>query len=60
MGGVLWFAALWLNPLLLIAGIRWLALLALIGLGALSYFGVGHLIGAFRLGELRTALRRGS
>jgi len=58
MGAVLWFAALWLNPFLLMPGIRWLALLALIGLGALTYFGTGQLIGAFRFGELRAAFRR--
>jgi putative peptidoglycan lipid II flippase len=58
MGAVLWFAALWLNPFILMPGLRWIALLVLIGIGALVYFGVGHLIGAFRLSEFRRAFRR--
>lgn len=58
MGAVLWFAALWLNPFILMPGLRWIALLVLIGIGAVVYFGVGHLIGAFRLSEFRRALRR--
>ena len=36
-----------------------LALLILIAIGAVTYFGIGHLIGAFRIGEFRHALRRG-
>ena len=58
MGAVIWAAALVLNPFFGLDGWRWLALLALIGLGALSYFGVGQMIGAFRLSELRRAVRR--
>lgn len=37
---------------------RALALMALIIAGIISYFGTGHLIGAFTLGEFRRALRR--
>jgi len=37
---------------------RYLGLLALILFAAVVYFGVGHLIGAFRLSEFRRALRR--
>jgi len=59
MGGVLWFSALWLNAFILMPGWRWIALLVLISIGSLTYFGVGQLIGAFRLGELKGALRRG-
>lgn len=59
MGGVLWFAAIALNGPLHSAGIRYLALMALVGIGIVSYFGTGQLIGAFRLSEFRQAMRRG-
>ncbi len=39
-------------------GLRWIALLLLIVLGSLSYFGIGQMIGAFRMFELKAALRR--
>ena len=39
---------------------RYLALLGLIILGAISYFGAGQLLGAFKLGEFKRALRRGN
>jgi putative peptidoglycan lipid II flippase len=39
-------------------GLRYLALAALVLLGALSYFGIGTLIGAFRISDFRAALRR--
>lgn len=58
MGAVLWVAALLLNPFFLMGGWRWLALLVLIAIGTLSYFGIGQLIGAFRMKELRGAFRR--
>ncbi|TLP59353.1 murein biosynthesis integral membrane protein MurJ [Parasedimentitalea maritima] len=38
---------------------RYLALLGLIILGAISYFGAGQLLGAFKLGEFKRAMRRG-
>ena len=38
-------------------GLRWIALLVLIVLGSLSYFGIGQMIGAFRMSELRASLR---
>lgn len=59
MGVVLWFGNVILQPVLGMPWWRGLALLALILLGALSYFGIGHLIGAFRVSEFRSALRRG-
>ncbi len=59
MGAVAWLSALWMSPILMMPGLRWLGLLALIGLSGISYFGLGHLIGAFRLGEFRAAFRRG-
>ncbi|WP_386625236.1 murein biosynthesis integral membrane protein MurJ [Sulfitobacter geojensis] len=38
---------------------RGLGLVLLIGIGAVSYFGVGQLFGAFRLAEFKAAVRRG-
>lgn len=59
MGLCLWLGAHLLEPWLYGSG-RALALLALITLGAVSYFGLGALIGAFRLSDFRSAMRRGS
>lgn len=59
MGFALWITNAALQPML---GQRWwrgLALLILMSVGALTYFGVGQLIGAFRLSEFRAAMRRG-
>ena len=58
MGVVLWALWMLMGPLFGIPGLRWIALLVLIVLGSLSYFGIGQLIGAFRLSELRGSLRR--
>ncbi len=58
MGLCLWFGAQALAPMLEGPG-RVLGLLALIVLGAVSYFGLGALIGAFRLSDFRAAMRRG-
>jgi putative peptidoglycan lipid II flippase len=38
---------------------RGLGLLILVSIGAVSFFGAGHLLGAFRLAEFKTAMRRG-
>ena len=58
MGAVLWMGALALEPLL--AGpMRALALAGLIVAGVATYFGFGGFIGAFRLSDLRAAMRRG-
>lgn len=59
MGGALWLGNAALQPFLGMDWWRGLALLALILIGAVSYFGVGQLIGAFRLSEFRRSLRRG-
>ena len=59
MGAVLWAAMALLNPFLGMAGVRYLALAALILLGMISYFGAGQVIGAFRLSEFKRNLRRG-
>lgn len=58
MGGVLWAVGLVLNPVLALGGWRWLALIALIAIGALAYFAAGRALGAFRKGELGQAFRR--
>ena len=58
MGAVLWIAALLMTPGLNAAGIRYIALLALVSIGMASYAMIGQLIGAFRLSDFRAALRR--
>lgn len=57
MGGVIWAAAWALAPML-DSGARVLVLLFLVALGIVSYFGAGHVIGAFRLAEFKSAMRR--
>ncbi len=57
--GVVLFAAIQLFGWTLdVPGWRYLALLALIMVAAVSYFAFGHLLGAFKLSEFKTALRR--
>ncbi|WP_417588060.1 murein biosynthesis integral membrane protein MurJ [Pararhodobacter oceanensis] len=58
MGAVLWLAALGLEDALHGAW-RSLALLALVMIGALAYFGSGALIGAFGMADFKSAMRRG-
>jgi len=58
MGAVLWMGALALEPLLS-GPARALALAGLIVAGIATYFGFGGFIGAFRLSDLRAAMRRG-
>jgi putative peptidoglycan lipid II flippase len=60
MGLVLWAAAAFAAPMLAAAGTRYLALAALVALGLASYFGAGVALGAFRLSDFRSALRRGA
>ncbi len=58
MGAVL-LAGQWaLADLLMAPTVRYGALALLIAVGILSYFGLGQLIGAFRLSEFRRAMRR--
>ncbi len=59
MGACLWAAMVLLNPFLGMAGVRYVALAALVAIGMVSYFGAGQLIGAFRLSEFKRAMRRG-
>jgi len=58
MGAVLWAASWALTPLLAQSGWRYLALLALVVTGMVSYFGAGALIGAFRLSDFANLRRR--
>ncbi len=59
MGVALWLGNAALQPMLGLPWWRGLALVLLIAIGAVSYFGVGQLIGAFRLSEFKRAVRRG-
>ena len=59
MGLCLWGAMHGLGDLLITPTIRYAALLALILAGILSYFLAAQLVGALRLRELRSVLRRG-
>ncbi len=58
MGAILLIASAVMQPFFGIATLRYLALLALVAIGIVSYFGLGHLIGAFRLSEFKRNLRR--
>ncbi|MDK3072168.1 murein biosynthesis integral membrane protein MurJ [Sedimentitalea sp. JM2-8] len=58
MGVTLWLSALVLAPALAMPGWRYLALLVLVIVGIVTYFGAGQAIGAFRLAEFRAAMRR--
>jgi putative peptidoglycan lipid II flippase len=58
MACILWVTAATLSPFFDIPWWRALALMVLIVIGCLSYFGLGHVIGAFRLSEFRSAMRR--
>lgn len=58
MGLVLWAVAGVAQDAFAMDGIRYAALIALILVGGISYFGAGHAIGAFRIAEFKAALRR--
>jgi putative peptidoglycan lipid II flippase len=58
MGACLWGASWVMEPWFSLPGWRYLALLALITTGIASYFSLGAMIGAFRLSDFRSALRR--
>ena len=59
MGGALWIGYVMLNPFLGLPWWRGLALCVLLLIGMISYFGLGHAMGAFRLSEFKSAFRRG-
>ncbi len=58
MGAVLWGAQLIIGPYLLMPTLRYVALLILVLIGIVSYFGLAHLLGAVRLSDMKAALRR--
>ncbi|MBK5933636.1 putative peptidoglycan lipid II flippase [Rhodovulum imhoffii] len=58
MGLCLWGGAWGLAPWLKADTLRYGALALLIALGIVSYFGFGHLLGAFHLSDFRNALKR--
>ncbi|SEL86402.1 murein biosynthesis integral membrane protein MurJ [Roseivivax marinus] len=58
LGAVLWGTMFALEPLLNAGGMRYVALILLIAIGAAVYGLVGHAIGAFRLGDFREAVSR--
>jgi putative peptidoglycan lipid II flippase len=52
-------AARWIYaPLEFRAGLRWVGLALLIGVGMAAYFGVGQAIGAFNLRQFLSTFRR--
>lgn len=58
MGVVLWVGMILLGPMLGARGYRFAGLAILIAAGIIAYFGIGVLIGAFRLSEFKAILRR--
>ncbi|EBA12289.1 murein biosynthesis integral membrane protein MurJ [Roseobacter sp. CCS2] len=58
MGLILVVTATTMTPFFGAGALRYLALLILVTIGIVSYFGIGHLIGAFKLSEFRHNLRR--
>ncbi|MEL6464271.1 MAG: murein biosynthesis integral membrane protein MurJ [Pseudomonadota bacterium] len=58
MGLILAVLATVLKPALGTDGLRYVALLVLIAVGAAGYFGLAHAIGALRLSDVRGAVRR--
>lgn len=58
MGAILAATATFMQPLLGAETIRYAALVILVMIGIASYFGIGQLIGAFKLSEFRRNLRR--
>jgi putative peptidoglycan lipid II flippase len=58
MGAILFASAAVMTHFFGIATLRYLALLVLVLIGMVSYFGIGHLLGAFKLSEFKRNLRR--
>jgi putative peptidoglycan lipid II flippase len=58
MGAVLWGAASLMGDLLASPGWRYAGLAGLIGLGIVTYFGTGTMIGAFRLSDFKRLRRQ--
>jgi putative peptidoglycan lipid II flippase len=58
MGVVLWLVQIPLAPMLAAAGWRYAGVALLVLIGMISYFGLGALIGAFRLSDFSNAMKR--
>ena len=58
MGAVLFALEGLLQPLLSMQTVRYVALMVLVLIGIASYFAVGQKLGAFRISEFKSALRR--
>ncbi len=58
MGLILMIAAAAMKPFFAIATLRYLALLVLVAIGIVSYFGIGQVLGAFKLSEFKRNLKR--
>ena len=58
MGALLWVAAQALAPFLDLPTLRYGALAVLVGIGLIGYFGIGQMVGAFQMADIRAALRR--
>ncbi|HCY99175.1 MAG: murein biosynthesis integral membrane protein MurJ [Rhodobacterales bacterium RIFCSPHIGHO2_02_FULL_62_130] len=58
MGAVLWGAASLMGDILASPGWRYAGLAGLIGLGIVTYFGTGAMIGAFRLSDFKRLRRQ--
>ena len=58
MGVILVVTSTIMTPFFGAGTLRYLALLVLVLIGIISYFAIGHLIGAFKLSEFRRNLRR--
>ncbi len=58
MGVALIAAQLALNPMFGAGAWRYLALALLVLIGVVSYFGIGQLLGAFKLSDFRRSMRR--
>nr|WP_211201767.1 murein biosynthesis integral membrane protein MurJ [Rhodobacter sp. NTK016B] len=59
MGAAVWGVIQLLDPMLQTPGWRYLAVLAMVLAGIVVYFGAGALIGAFRLSDFKSAMKRG-
>ncbi|MEE9387022.1 MAG: murein biosynthesis integral membrane protein MurJ [Paracoccaceae bacterium] len=58
MGAVLYLVGFLLEPTFAMVGWRYLGLLVLVASGMASYFVLAQAVGAFRMGEIRGALKR--
>lgn len=58
MGAVIWVAAILLKPALGTDFVRYFALMALMALAIIAYFGTASLIGALNLSDIRASIHR--